>query len=310
MINILKHFWGNFHITRYLTSSACLSGPKVAVVGGGSAGFYATQQIAKARTDVQIDIYEKLPVPFGLVRFGVSPDHQDVKKCISTFNKVADLPNVSFIGNSTLGKDFSFNDLMSCYDSVLLTYWTDEDRKLGIPGEHLNNVIGARDLVSVYNGLPGYENFDVNLDTETVVIVGVGNVSIDVARLILTPVDVLKKFDVTDSWLENLATSKVKRVVLVGRRGPLHVSFTIKEFREMIKLQDTKIILHKDQYLTIKDEVAKLQRPRKRLIELLVNSDLKPDVKLLKDRLQPAKLGNCSCLEVQWKLFQVLMANL
>jgi len=256
------------------------SGPKVAVVGGGAAGFYASQQIAKACPNAVIDIYEKLPVPFGLVRFGVAPDHQDVKKCISTFNKVAELPNVKYVGNSTLGKDFSFVDLKKCYDSVLLTYGTDEDRKLGIPGEDLQNVMGARDLVSVYNGLPGYENFRLDLDTDTAVIIGVGNVSIDVARLLLSPVDQLRKFDVTEAWLEKRLTSKVKRVVLVGRRGPLNVSFTIKELREMTKLENTRPILHKEQYLPIQDMVAKLERPRKRLIELLVNTALKePDAK-------------------------------
>lgn len=261
-----------------VSASSRGDGPKIAVVGGGAAGFYASQQIAKARPDAEIDIYEKLPVPFGLVRFGVAPDHQDVKKCISTFNKIADMNNVNFIGNCSLGTDFSLGDLKNCYDSILLTYGTDEDRRLGIPGEHLDNVLGARDLVSVYNGLPGYEDFDINLDTDTVTVIGVGNVSIDVARLILTPVDKLRQFDVTESWLEKLSKSRVKRVVMVGRRGPLHVSFTIKELREMIRLEGTRTIFHKDQFLPIQDLVSKLQRPKKRLIELLVNTALKePD---------------------------------
>jgi len=265
-----------------VSSSSRGDGPKIAVVGGGAAGFYATQQIAKARPDAEIDIYEKLPVPFGLVRFGVAPDHQDVKKCISTFNKIAEMNNVNFIGNCSLGTDFSLGDLQNCYDSILLTYGTDEDRRLGIPGEHLHNVLGARDLVSVYNGLPGYEDFDVNLDTETVTVIGVGNVSIDVARLILTPVDKLREFDVTENWLEKLSKSRVKRVVMVGRRGPLHVSFTIKELREMIKLEGTRTIFHKDQFIPIQDLVSKLQRPKKRLIELLVNTALKePDAATL-----------------------------
>merc|ERR1719427_2230077 len=146
--------------------------PKACVVGSGPAAFSVCQTLLKYNTDIQIDIFEKLPVPFGLVRYGVAPDHQDVKNCISTFNKIADMNNVNFIGNCSLGTDFSLGDLKNCYDSVLLTYGTDEDRRLGIPGEHLHNVLGARDLVSVYNGLPGYEDFDVNLDTETVTVIG------------------------------------------------------------------------------------------------------------------------------------------
>lgn len=251
-------------------------GPKIAVVGAGPAGFYATQVLAKARPDATIDIYERLPVPFGLVRFGVAPDHPDVKNCISTFTKTAELPNVNFFGNTGLGSDISLDELRRCYNSVLLSYGAEEDRELGVPGEHLKHVTAARSLVSMYNGLPGYQDLDINLDTETVVVVGIGNVAVDVARMILTPVDILRKYDTTDCWLEKLTRSRVKRVVLVGRRGPLQVSFTIKELRELIKLDGTRPVFHPDQYLPIKDLVPTLQRPRKRLIELLVKTALDP----------------------------------
>ena len=257
------------------SSSDCLqNGPKIAVVGAGPAGFYAAQYIAKARSDATIDIYEKLPIPYGLVRFGVAPDHSDVKKCISTFNKTANLPNVTFYGNTALGSDISLEQLKRCYNSVILSYGAEEDQRLNIPGEQLHNVTAARSVVSLYNGLPGAQDVDINLDTETVVIVGIGNVAIDVARLILTPIDVLRKYDTTEVWLEKLRNSRVRRVVLVGRRGPLNVSFTVKEFREMLKLENVRPIFHKEQYLPFKEQVAQQERGRKRLIELLFKSAL------------------------------------
>ena len=256
------------------SSVSLQNGPKIAIVGAGPAGFYAAQHIAQARPDAIIDIYERLPVPFGLVRFGVAPDHPDVKKCISTFNKTADLPNITFYGNTALGRDISLKQLKKCYNSVLLSYGAEEDQRLGIPGEHLQNVTAARSVVSMYNGLPGAQDVKINLDTETVVIIGIGNVAVDVARLILTPIDVLRKYDTTEDWLEKLRSSRVKRVVLVGRRGPLNISFTVKELREMLKLENVRPIFHKKQYLPFEEQVAQQERGRKRVIELLFKSAL------------------------------------
>lgn len=266
--------------SRSLSNLSHRTGPHIAVVGAGPAGYYATQHIAKALPNSTIDMFEKLPVPYGLVRFGVAPDHYEVKNCITTFAKTANNENVNFFGNIALGRDISIENLTSNYHSVLLTYGTEEDRMLGVEGEELENVVPARDLVSLYNGLPGYDNLTVNLDTETVLIVGVGNVSLDVARMILTPVDKLKQTDVTESWLEQLAKSRVKRVVLAGRRGPLDVSFTIKELRELVKLEGARPVFYKQDYDGIKDLLNNLARPKKRLTELLVKTALEvPDKK-------------------------------
>lgn len=264
------------------------------MVGAGPAGFYATQIIAKDRPDSVIDIYERLPVPFGLVRFGVAPDHQDVKKCISTFTKTAELPNVNFIGNTALGRDITLDDLHRCYDSVLLSYGAEEDRLLGVPGENLNNVTAARNVVSMYNGLPGHQNANINLDTETVVIVGIGNVAVDVARMLLTPIDTLRKYDTTESWLEKRLHSRVKRVVLVGRRGAQNVSFTIKELREMTKLENTRTILHKEQYEDVKEKLSQIERPKKRLMELLVKTAFGP--------VDPALAAKWASAQNEWEL--------
>jgi adrenodoxin-NADP+ reductase len=244
----------------------------VAVVGAGPAGFYAAQHIVKALPEARVDIYEKLPVPFGLVRFGVAPDHPEVKNCINTFTKTANNPNVNFFGNMTLGTDFSLSELRASYHAVLLTYGANMDRLLDIPGEHLGNVLAAKDLVSLYNGVPGFQDLKVNLDTDTVVVVGIGNVALDVVRMLLSPVDTLRGTDVTEAWLEQVARSRVERVVVVGRRGPLHVSFTIKELRELLKLEGTRTVVRAGDLGPVRAALAEVARPRKRLTELLLKA--------------------------------------
>jgi len=284
-----------------LSSRLCSSvppSPLIAVVGAGPAGYYATQTIAKALPTSTIDMYEKLPVPYGLVRYGVAPDHQEVKNCIATFSKTALNQNVNFIGNTALGREVSLDKLTANYHAVLLTYGTEEDRLLGVEGEQLENVIPARDLVSLYNGLPGYDDLVVNLDTDTVMIVGVGNVSLDVARMILSPVDKLRQTDITEKWLEQRVKSRVKRVVLVGRRGPLEVSFTIKELRELVKLEGARPVFSREDYEGVREQLDKLARPKKRLTELLVKTALDvPDQKTVERWSQAEK-------EWQLKLFR------
>lgn len=252
------------------------SQPHVCIVGSGPAGFYTAQQLLKGNKDICVDIFEKLPVPFGLVRYGVAPDHPEVKNVINTFTQTANNNRCRFIGNVTVGKDISLAELMRHYTAVVLSYGADNDRKLGIPGEDLSNVLSARNFVGWYNGLPEDRNLCVDLDTDTVVVLGHGNVALDVARILLTPVDLLAKTDITEYSLEALRASRVKRVVLVGRRGPLQVAFTIKELREMIKLPDSRPILHKEDFESLKDVSKDLPRPRKRLTELMVNTALNP----------------------------------
>ena len=155
---------------------------KTCIVGGGPAGFYAAQYILKHLPNSQVDLIEKLPVPFGLVRFGVAPDHPEVKNVINTFTKTAENPNFRFFGNLTLGKDVSLKELRNAYDIVLLTYGADIDATLDIPGEENKNVIPAREFVGWYNGLPGLEQLNPDLSGENVVLLGQGNVAVDVAR--------------------------------------------------------------------------------------------------------------------------------
>lgn len=154
---------------------------KTCIIGAGPAGFYSAQYILKHLPNSQVDLIEKLPVPFGLVRFGVAPDHPEVKNVINTFTKTAENPNFRFFGNLTLGRDVSLEQLRQLYDVVVLAYGADIDAKLNIPGEDKVNVISAREFVGWYNGLPNVE-LNPDLSGESAVLLGQGNVAVDVAR--------------------------------------------------------------------------------------------------------------------------------
>uniref|UniRef100_A0A3Q3VX67 NADPH:adrenodoxin oxidoreductase, mitochondrial n=1 Tax=Mola mola TaxID=94237 RepID=A0A3Q3VX67_MOLML len=222
-------------------------GPKVCVVGSGPAGFYTAQHLIRV-LPVMVDIYERLPVPFGLVRFGVAPDHPEVKNVINTFTQTAKHSNCSFYGNVNVGKDVSVEELKQAYHAVILSYGAEGNRSMGVPGEDLAGVYSAKDFVGWYNGLPSCQKLSPDLSCETAVILGQGNVAVDVARILLSPIDILKKTDITQPALAALAESQVRRVLIVGRRGPIQVAY--------------------------------VPRPRKRLTELLLKTALEvPDEK-------------------------------
>ncbi|KAM4032368.1 NADPH:adrenodoxin oxidoreductase, mitochondrial isoform 1-T1 [Anomaloglossus baeobatrachus] len=264
--------------TRRLGAARTLSSsrqpPRICIVGSGPAGFYTAQHLLKHHTQATVDIYEKLPVPFGLVRFGVAPDHPEVKNVINTFTQTAHSERCSFLGNVTVGRDVTVEELQEAYHAVVLSYGAEEKRDLGIPGEQLQGVYSARDFVGWYNGLPDNRYLSPDLSSETAVILGQGNVALDIARMLLSPIELLKKTDVTQPALEALSKSQVKKVWLVGRRGPLQVAFTIKELREMINLPGTRPINDPSDFQGLGEVLKDLPRPRKRLTELLVKSSL------------------------------------
>uniref|UniRef100_A0A3Q4AP66 NADPH:adrenodoxin oxidoreductase, mitochondrial n=1 Tax=Mola mola TaxID=94237 RepID=A0A3Q4AP66_MOLML len=255
-------------------------GPKVCVVGSGPAGFYTAQHLIRARRDLEVDIYERLPVPFGLVRFGVAPDHPEVKNVINTFTQTAKHSNCSFYGNVNVGKDVSVEELKQAYHAVILSYGAEGNRSMGVPGEDLAGVYSAKDFVGWYNGLPSCQKLSPDLSCETAVILGQGNVAVDVARILLSPIDILKKTDITQPALAALAESQVRRVLIVGRRGPIQVACTIKELREMVKLPDTRPEMLATDFEGISEAIKDVPRPRKRLTELLLKTALEvPDEK-------------------------------
>ncbi|ODA78521.1 hypothetical protein RJ55_05902 [Drechmeria coniospora] len=243
---------------------------RIAVIGSGPAGFYAASRVMSKLPSSQVDMYEDLPVPFGLIRHGVAPDHPEVKNCQERFEEIASSPNFRFIGNTSVGRPSLAADhctvplqsLMRHYDSVLLAYGASEDKKLGIPGEAtLRGVYSARQFVGWYNGLPGSASLEPDLaSAEDVIIVGQGNVALDVARILLERVDVLRKTDISEHALAELARSRVKRVRIAA--------FTIKETRELMKLYD--VAFHPIDRSLIPGDVKGLPRASRRLAELLL----------------------------------------
>jgi len=209
-------------------------------------------------------------VPFGLIRFGVAPDHPEVKNVIASFNKIALNERVTFNGNINIGKQVTLDQLRDAYNIVVLCYGSTEDRTLNIDGEQLPCVLPAKRFVGWYNGVEEDKNLDFNLNVEDVVIIGQGNVALDCARILLTDVDNhLKSTDITDYALEKLKSSKVKNVYLIGRRGPLQVAFKIKELREMTKINNLDILID-DLVNYLPNDLSSLPRPRKRLTELML----------------------------------------
>ncbi|KAI8834675.1 hypothetical protein BC829DRAFT_422221 [Chytridium lagenaria] len=212
---------------------------RICVVGAGPAGLYTVQKLLKI-PNVHIDVLDKLPVPYGLIRYGIAPDHPEAKNVIHKFQKTLQDPRVTFIGAIDIGKHIQLHDLFDHYHRVVLSYGAALDRKLGVPGEDLKGVVGAQAIVDWYNGMFGCEACPVDLESsDTAVVVGQGNVALDVARMLISPVDLLRKTETPTPVLEALSRSRIKRVHIVGRRGPQHIAMTAKELREMLHLPQT-----------------------------------------------------------------------
>ena len=216
---------------------------RVAVVGAGPSGFYATDALLKARDDILIDIFDRLPAPFGLVRYGVAPDHQKIKSVTAMYARTASDPRVRFLGNVEVGRDLTVDDLRHHYHATVFAYGAPGDRRLGIPGEDLIGSLPATDFVAWYNGHPDYEDVNPPLDGETAIVIGVGNVAVDVARILAKTADELAASDIADHALEALRASKVRDVVMVGRRSPAEAKFSTKELREFGELQNADIVV-------------------------------------------------------------------
>ncbi|KAJ3125037.1 ribosomal protein S5 [Nowakowskiella sp. JEL0407] len=268
-------FISSLHRSRFI-STASSNPVRVAIVGSGPAGFYTASYIQKSVPNAHIDMFESLPVPYGLVRYGVAPDHPEVKNVTNKFESIASHPNFNFYGNVTIGKDLAIYDLQANYHSIVLSYGASEDKKLGIPNESLPNVISARSFVNWYNGHPDFANLPIdleNLNSDTAIIIGAGNVALDVARILLMDIEELQKTDIADHAVKMLKRSKIKHVVIVMRRGPLQVAFTSKELREMLALTDTEFKTDRNilehHVNSAKDELSK-DRAKRRLLDLLL----------------------------------------
>jgi ferredoxin/flavodoxin---NADP+ reductase len=217
---------------------------RVAVVGSGPAGFYATGQLlSHTEAAVSVDLYDRLATPWGLVRAGVAPDHPKIKTVTRVYEKTAAHPDFRFFGNVEVGRDLTHAQLQAHYDAVLYAIGTASDRHLGIPGEDLPGSHAATEFVAWYNGHPDYCDHEFDLSAKRAVVVGNGNVAIDVARMLVLSNAELAVTDTADHAIEALKHSAVEEVILLGRRGPAQAAFTNPELRELADLVDADVIV-------------------------------------------------------------------
>ena len=210
---------------------------RIAIIGSGPSGFYATEALFRSSVNVSVDMIERLPNPYGLVRSGVAPDHPKLKQAIQVFDKIAGSPQFNFIGNVTVGRDVSVEELRRTHHALIFTCGAETDRKLGIPGEDLPGSYTATEFVGWYNGHPDYRDRQFDLSHETAVIIGQGNVAADVSRILAKDVSELENTDIAAHALAVLAGSGVKNIFVVGRRGPAQAKFTSKELKEFGELE-------------------------------------------------------------------------
>ncbi|MBV8259088.1 MAG: FAD-dependent oxidoreductase, partial [Actinobacteria bacterium] len=216
---------------------------RVAVVGSGPAGFYAAGALLGAEVGAEVDMIERLPTPWGLVRLGVAPDHPKIKSVSRAFEKIAEQPGFRFLGNVEIGRDLHHSDLMRLYDAVVYAVGAQSDRRMGIPGEDLPGSWPATEFVAWYNGHPDYQDLDFDLSVERVVVVGAGNVAVDVARMLALTPEELAPTDTTDAAIDAISRSGIEEIVMVARRGPAQAAFTTPELIELGELAGADVIV-------------------------------------------------------------------
>jgi ferredoxin--NADP+ reductase len=222
---------------------------EVAVVGSGPAGLYTAEALIKqaAALDppcpIRVDVLDRLPTPYGLVRYGVAPDHKSIKSIAEYLRTVLEHDGVRFVGGVHLGEDVTRDDLLASYDAVVYATGAMRDRRLGIPGEDLTGSVAATDFVNWYCGHPDVDPAAFTLDAESVAVIGVGNVAVDVARILARNPEDLRETDVSQPVLDALMSSKVREVHMIGRRGPAQAKFTTKELRELGELNGVDVVV-------------------------------------------------------------------
>ena len=240
-------------------------GIKIAIIGSGPAAFYTAQSLLKEDIEYEIDIIEKLFSPYGLVRYGVSPDHQSTKNVSRVFERTLSNANVEFFGGIEINNSPSIEDILALYDTVVIATGMAKDRDLNINNTNISGYFGATQFVNWYNGHPEYKNLSPDLSGDTAIIIGNGNVAIDCARLLVSSAKELEDTDITDYAKIALLNSGIKKVYIIGRRGPLDAKFTTVEIREMSELLDCDQVLSKGTLQSIsktilEDEIGKQYR--------------------------------------------------
>lgn len=215
---------------------------RVAVIGAGPAGIYASDLLVKSGTDVVIDLYERMPVPFGLIRYGVAPDHPRIKGIVTSLHRVMEQPQLRLIANVDVGRDVSIEELRDYYDALILSTGATGDRHLAIPGADLPEVHGAGEFVGFYDGNPDFTR-DWDLSAEKVAVIGVGNVALDISRVLAKTADELHVTEIPDNVYERLSASAIREVHVFGRRGPAQAKFTPLELKELDHSPNVEVIV-------------------------------------------------------------------
>jgi len=247
---------------------------RVAIIGSGPSGFYAAEHVlSQDDLHVQVDMFDRLPTPFGLVRAGVAPDHPKIKSVTRVYDKIAANPDFRFRGNVEFGADIEHEDLLEYFHAVIYCVGARSDRRLGIPREYLPGSHGASDFVGWYNASPDQRNLTFDFSGERVVVVGNGNVAMDVARVLMLPPDELAATDIGGHALRALSANQVREVTILGRRGPAQAAFTYRELRELAERDDIDVIVDPaDMQLdphSLHDTEQQPDRGRDQVLELL-----------------------------------------
>jgi ferredoxin--NADP+ reductase len=216
---------------------------RVAVVGSGPAGFYAAGALLAADLPVEVDLIERLPTPWGLVRLGVAPDHPKIKSVSRAFERIALQPGFRFLGNVEVGRDVQHAELLDLYDAVVYAVGAQSDRRMGIPGEDLPGSWAATEFVAWYNGHPDFQHLEFDLSGERAVVIGNGNVAVDVARMLALTPEELAPTDTTDAAIEAFVSAGIREIVMVGRRGPAEAAFTTPELQELGELAGADVVV-------------------------------------------------------------------
>ena len=267
---------------------------KVAIVGAGPAGYFTAQSLQKAQTDgltFLIDMIERLPTPLGLVRSGVAPDHPKIKTVSKVFEIIAKTDGFRLFANVEVGKDVFIKDLRDQYDVVVLSTGASVGKKLGILGEDLKNCISGADFVPWYNAHPDYINVEVDLSCDTALVIGAGNVAMDVARMLaINPIE-LDPTDIAGHALAKFKESNIRRVIISGRRGPEHAAFTAPELRDLPKLENTAVYIDQEEIKRAYLRIEKLGE---------VEKDLKNNLEAMRLIAEHQKKGVDRSLEIKF----------
>src|SRR3954465_1720666 len=245
---------------------------RVAVVGSGPAGFYAAGALLGADIPVEVDMIERLPTPWGLVRLGGAPDHPKIKSVSRAFEKIAAQPGFRFLGNVEVGRDVSHDELLELYDAVVYAFGAQADRRMDIPGEDLPGSWPATAFVAWYNGHPDFQDLPFDLSAERAVVVGNGNVAVDVARMLALTADEIEPTDTTDEAIAAILGSGIREILVLGRRGPAQAAFTSPELQELREMAGADIDVDAEELELDPESMAALETDTaiaRRNVELL-----------------------------------------